>query len=291
MAEPELVVDCRNILGESVVWCPNQRKLYWVDIEQSELHRLDLHTGETEVWKTPERIGSFAFHENDGLLVAFESGFAFYEPMSGEVTRIHDVEAELPTTRLNDGRCDRQGRFIAGAMNESPSGESIASVYRLDPDLSMHKLISGVVCANSTCFSPNGRTMYFADTPAAEIWAYEYDPATGELSNKRVLCEFTDQPGLPDGSTVDAEGYIWNAQWNGHRVVRYAPDGLVDRVIEMPVLNPTCVAFGGDDLDVLYITTARFHMTPEQIAAEPLSGGLFALQPGVKGLPEPRFSG
>ena len=291
MAEAELIVDCKNILGEGPAWHPEQGKLFWVDIQQSELWQLEPMTGETKTWKTPERICSFAFRENDGLVVAFESGFAFYGPDSGEVVRIREIEPELPATRLNDGCCDRQGRFIVGGMDESGNSEPISGVYRLDPDLSVHKLVSGVACANSTCFSPDGRTLYFADTPAAAIWAHDYDPATGTISNKRLFCDFSDQPGVPDGSTVDVEGYLWNAQWNGYRVVRYAPDGSVDRVIELPVMNPTCPVFCGDNLDLLCVTTARYHMTPEQIAAEPNSGGLFAVRPGVKGLPEPKFAG
>ena len=291
MAEVELIVDCKNILGEGPAWHPQQRKLFWVDIERSELWQFDPTTGKTKTWKTPERVGSLAFRQSGGLIVAFESGFAFYEPDSGEVTRIRDIEADLPATRLNDGRCDRQGRFIVGGMDESGNREAISGVYRLDPDLSVHKLISGVACANSTCFSPDGRTMYFADTPVAKIWAFDYDPETGEVSNKKVFCDFSDQPGRPDGSTVDAEGCLWNAQWNGHRLVRYAPDGSIDRVIELPATNPTCPVFFGEDLELLGVTTARYHMTPEQIAAEPISGGLLALRPGVKGLAESQFAG
>ncbi|MFQ5971471.1 MAG: SMP-30/gluconolactonase/LRE family protein [Alphaproteobacteria bacterium] len=291
MSAVELVVDCRNTLGEGVTWSPEQRTLFWVDIEKSELWQLDPATGETRTRNMPERACAFALRQNSGLVVAFESGFAFYDLDSGEVERLHEFEPDLPTTRMNDGRCDRQGRFINGGMDESGNGEAISAVYRLDSDRSVHKLISGVACANSICFSPDGRTMYFADTPRGVIRAYDYDTAGGSVSNRRTLCTFDDQPGLPDGSTVDAEGFVWNAQWNGHRVVRYAPNGAVDRVIEVPVMNPTCVAFGGADLETLYVTTARFQMTPEQTAAEPLSGALFAVRPGVGGLPEPKFAG
>jgi L-arabinonolactonase len=176
-------------------------------------------------------------------------------------------------------------------MDESGKSERISNVYRVDRDLSVHKIISGVACANSTCFSPDGRVMYFADTPTGEIWAYDYDTNTGDISNKKVFANFSDQPGTPDGSIVDSEGYLWNAQWNGHRVVRYRPDSTVDRVISIPVMNPTCLAFGGKALDVIYVTTARYLMTPEQIKAEPLSGGLFAVMVDVKGLNEPKFGG
>jgi L-arabinonolactonase len=133
--------------------------------------------------------------------------------------------------------------------------------------------------------------MYFADTPTGQIWSYDYDADSGAVSNKRVFADFSDQPGIPDGSIVDAEGFLWNAQWNGYRVVRYRPDGTIDRIVDMPVMNPTCVAFGGKDLDILFVTTARYLMTPEQIEAEPLSGGLFAVKVDVQGLNEPKFCG
>jgi sugar lactone lactonase YvrE len=291
MSEIVCVVDCQNTLGEGPVWFADEQKLYWVDIEKSEMWRYDPETGDIKVWNTPERVGCFAFREQGGLLVAFESHLSFWDPESDQTKKIQDFEPDLPKCRTNDGRCDRQGRFIVGGMNESGDGKAISNVYRVDGDLSTHQIISGVTCSNSICFSPDGKVMYFADTPTREIWAFDYDTRTGAISNKRVFTDFSDQPGAPDGSIVDSEGCLWSAQWNGHRVVRYRPDGGVDRVLDMPVMNPTCVAFGGKNLDVLYVTTARYLMTPEQIEAEPLSGGLFAVQAGVKGLKEPKFCG
>ncbi|MDJ0816074.1 MAG: SMP-30/gluconolactonase/LRE family protein [Desulfobacterales bacterium] len=291
MADVKCVVDCQNTLGEGPIWSVDEQKLYWVDIEKSEFQRYDPATKDTEVWKTPERVGSFAFREQGGLLVAFESGLDFWDFKSGQTQRIHNFESDLATTRTNDGRCDRQGRFIVGGINEADNGDPISNVYRLDPDLNLHRIISNVNCANSTCFSPDGTIMYFADTPTGQIWAYDYHVDSGEVANRRVFADFSDQPGMPDGSIVDAEGFLWNAQWNGYRVVRYRPDGSVDRIVDMPVMNPTCVAFGGKELDVLYVTTARYLMKPEQIEAEPLSGGLFAVKVDVKGLNEPKFCG
>jgi len=291
MSDIECVLDCQNTLGEGPAWSVDEQRLYWVDIEKSELRCYDPETGDNKVWKTPERVGSFAFRNQGGLLVAFESGMDFWDPGSGQTKRIQDFEPHLATTRTNDGRCDRQGRFIVGGMNEADDGDPISNVYRLDCDLGIHKIISSVTCANSTCFSPAGTVMYFADTPTGQIWAYDYDADTGVVANRRVFADFSDQPGMPDGSIVDAEGFLWNAQWNGYRVVRYRPDGTIDRIVDIPVMNPTCVAFGGKDLDVLYVTTARYLMTAEQIEAEPLSGGLFALKVDVQGLNEPKFCG
>jgi L-arabinonolactonase len=291
MDKVKCVIDCQNIIGESPIWSVEEQKLYWLDIEQSEFWRYDPETDETKVWKTTERAASFAFREKGGLLVAFESCLAFWNPKTGKTTKLKAIEPALATTRMNDGRCDRQGRFIMGGIDESGKFERISSVYRVDRDLSIHKIIFGVAIANSICFSPDGRVMYFADSPTREIWAYDYDTQTGDVSNKKVFANFSDQPGTPDGSIVDSEGYLWNAQWNGHRVIRYRPDGTVDRVVSFPVMNPTCLAFGGEALDVLYVTTSRYLMTPEQIKAEPLSGGLFAVMVDIKGLKEPKFCG
>ncbi|MBX6320762.1 MAG: SMP-30/gluconolactonase/LRE family protein [Rhodospirillaceae bacterium] len=290
MGKVELVVDCRNTLGEGLVWDAEGGRLYWTDIEERRLWTLDPASGEARSIEAPERIACFAPRRGGGFVVAFASGFAFWDPATGERRDIAPFEPELPNTRLNDGRTDRQGRLIAGGFDEAGSGPP-SSVVRLDPDLTVTTLIRGVGCANGTCISPDGRTMYFADTPRREMWAFDYDPATGALGARRTIARFDDQPGSPDGSCVDAEGFIWNAQWQGRRVVRFAPDGRVDRVIAVPALNPTCVAFGGRDLDTLYITTARYRMTPEEIAAEPVSGGLFAVRPGVRGLSDARFAG
>lgn len=290
VARVELAVDCRNILGESVAWDHDAKRVYWLDIESRELWTLDPASGRTSTHKAAERIACFALRQRGGLLAGFASGFAFYDPDSGQRQDIVKFEPDTANTRLNDGKTDRQGRFIAGGFDEV-EGKSISSVVRIDPDGRMTTLFDSVACANGTCFSPDGKTMYFADTPSATMWSFEYDIARGTVGERRVVASFKSQPGTPDGACVDAEGFIWNAQWNGRRVVRFAPDGRVDRVVEMPVLNPTCVAFGGAELDTLYITTARYQMTPEQLAADPQSGALFALRPGVKGLPDAKFAG
>lgn len=290
MPDVELIVDCRNTLGEGLVWDAEAQRLYWTDIEEQWFWMLDPRSGRVHSVAVPERIACFAPRKNGGLVVAFASGFAFFDPETGRREDIASFEPELPHTRLNDGRTDRQGRLIAGGFDEV-EGKAISSVVRLDPDLRVTQLFNNVTCANGTCFSPDGRTMYFADTPAKEIWAFDYAPSDGTLGKRRRIAGFDEQPGMPDGSCVDAEGFIWNAQWNGRRVVRYAPDGRIDRILEVPVLNPTCVTFGGADLDTLYITTARYLMSAEQISAEPKSGALFACRPGVRGLPDAKFAG
>ena len=290
MSPVDLVVDCHNVLGEGVTWDAVAQRLCWVDIESSEFWTLDPVTRKTTTHKAPDRITCFAPRRGSGLIAAFADCFSLYNPANGAREDIAAFEPNNPNTRLNDGRTDRQGRFVAGGFDER-EGKFVSSVVRLDPDKRITKLVDGVACANSICFSPDGRTMYFADSPARTIWAFEYDVKMGSISNRRVLARFEGQPGQPDGSCVDAEGYIWNAQWNGHRVVRFAQDGRVDRIIPVPALNPTCVAFGGAALDTLYITTARYLMSPAQLADEPEAGALYATRPGVKGLTDAPFEG
>jgi sugar lactone lactonase YvrE len=278
----------RNILGEGVVWDAESGSLLWTDIERSELWQLD-SAGRIKAVKAPERVGCFAPCETGGLVVAFASGFAFWEPGTGRRKDIAPFEAHLPSTRLNDGGTDRQGRFLAGGMDER-DGHPISSLCRLDPDLSVHTLLTDISCSNSLCFSPNGMVMYFADTPKGVIWRFDYDLDSGIPSGQKVFATFEDQPGLPDGSCVDVDGCLWNAQWNGRRIVRYTPSGRIDRLIELPVRNPTCVAFGGAGLDVLYVSTARYLMNPAELEAEPLAGALFAIVPGAIGLPSKKFA-
>ena len=209
------------------------------------------------------------------------------------VTPICSIEPDLPTTRLNDARCDRQGRFVFGTLNEAPDRAPIGSFYRLNTDLSVERLpLPGIAIPNSICFSPDGTRMYHCDTLANVILCCDYDPATGAVGNQRLFADLGGAPGSPDGSTVDSEGFVWNAQWGGARVVRYAPDGRIDREIVLPVAQPSCPAFGGPALDRLYVTTAHENLTAEARLAQPSAGGLFAIDPdGVRGLPEVRFAG
>jgi L-arabinonolactonase len=285
----EVAAAHRCVHAEGPVWSDEEQKLYWTDIESRALWRLDPKTGGVTSWTMPEKVCSMAFRERGGLLIAFETGLSFYDLQRRSEQRIADIEPDLPTTRLNDGRCDRQGRFVVGGFDSSEKGLSAA--YRLDLDLSLHRLFGGLSSANSTCFSPDGRTMYYADSPQAVIWAFNYDLDTGTPGTRRVFCDFRDQPGIPDGSVIDADGCLWNAQWNGGRVVRYRPDGSIDRIVEVPCRNPTSLAFGGRDLDTLYITTSRLTLTEEEARRQPLAGALLAVRPAVKGLPETRFRG
>jgi L-arabinonolactonase len=288
----QLVVDGRHTLGEGLVWNGRSGRLLWTDIEASVLWAHDPAAGTLERWPLPERLCSIALTHSDArLLLALESGLAFFDLPSGELTRICDVEAHLPSTRLNDGRCDRQGRFVFGVFNQDDDPKRpIGGFYRLNHDLSLERLpLGGVAIANSICFSLDGRTMYYCDSATREIRCCDYAPGSGAIANPRVFAHADAAPGDPDGSTIDADGYLWNARWGAGQVVRFAPDGSVDRVLELPALQPTCPAFGGPGLDTLYVTSATANLPPAHLMAAPGSGGVFAHAPGVRGLPESRF--
>lgn len=286
----DLVLDCQNEHGEGVLWNALDRRLWWTDIHGKKLWAYDPATRSSESFEAPDRICCFAPRRDGTLVAAFADGFAFFDPKTGRRDDIAAFEPDLPQTRLNDGRTDREGNFIAGGMDEKDF-EPISSVWRLDANLKLTRLFGSVRCANSTCFSPDGRTMYFADSPECEIVAFDYTSGVASVGKKRSVAKLPKERGVPDGSCVDAEGFIWNAVWEGYRVERFAPDGRLDRTIEVSVQKPTCVAFGGPDLDTLFITTSRLGSSNAILEREPYSGGLFAVRPGVKGLIDAPFAG
>lgn len=284
----ELVLDARNILGEGILWNERTSRLFWTDIESSQLWSHTPSTGATQRWPLPERLCSLALTADDGrLLLGLASGLAFFDLGTGTLEALHQVEAQLPGTRLNDGRVDRQGRFVFGMFNQADHPKHpIGGFYRLNRDLSLERLPLGdVAIANSICFSPDGATMYYADSATREIRCCDYDPATGAVDRLRVFAAADAAPGDPDGATIDADGCLWSARWGAGRVVRFAPDGRVDRILDVPAVQPTCLAFGGPGLDILYVTSASVGLRH----AGPDDGGLFARGLDVRGLPEQRF--
>lgn len=288
--ELRCVVNCGNILGEGAIWDEATSALWWVDIQGALLQSFTPSTGKVATHRLPERIGSFALRANGtGFICAFESGFALYDPATGSCDWIARPEKDMPRNIMNDGKCDRQGRFWAGSLNEDENAPT-GALYRIGIDRSCTKIESGITVSNALCWSPDSRTMYYGDSVARTIWAYDFNAASGTASNRRVFAT-TAAPAVPDGATVDAEGFIWNAEWDGWCITRYAPDGRIDRVIDLPVQKVTSCAFGGPGLKTLYITSASRDLTPDQLAAQPLAGHLLALEPGVAGLPEARYRG
>ncbi|AON53279.1 SMP-30/gluconolactonase/LRE family protein [Herbaspirillum seropedicae] len=289
----QLLMDGHHELGEGVLWCDRSQSVFWTDIHASRLWNHDPQTGLTRSWGMPERLCCYAFTADpQQLLIGLESRLAFFNLSTGTIAPICRIEDDLPSTRLNDGRCDRQGRFVFGTLNEDPGRAPIASFYRLNTDLTLERLsLPSIAISNSICFSLDGKLMYHCDSMAGKVMVCDYDTASGAVSGQRVFADVA-QPGGPDGSTIDAEGYLWNAQWGGARVVRYAPDGRIDRVVAIPTSQPSCVAFGGAQFDTLYVTTAHEGMSAEQRAADPQAGALFAVAlADVRGLPEVRFAG
>jgi sugar lactone lactonase YvrE len=289
----QCVVQSADILGEVPLWCDRSQRLWWVDVRRPALQSHDPATGRHTAQRLPETllVGAIALREAGGFVLATNHGLYFYDPASGLPPQaVVDPESDKPGHRLNDGKCDRRGRFWVGSMLDQKR-EPAGTLYRFDPDHRCHAMLDGFVLPNALSWSPDDRSMYFADTHNQVIWVFDYDLDDGAISNRRVFKDWTHQPGRPDGATVDADGYVWNCMVATGQLVRLAPDGRVDRVIQLPVTNPTCPAFGGAGLDVLYVTSHSQRLTPEKLALEPLAGGLFALDVGVKGLPEPRYRG
>ena len=291
MVEIECVVDCKNVLGEGPVWCPDEQALYWVDIKGKLINRLTPASGKVETWPVEEEPGSIALRKDGGMIVAFYGGFRVYDIATGKGETILEIETETQRSRLNDGRCDRQGRFWAGSMDDLMK-EPLGGLYRLDTDYSVHKAESDIICSNSIAFSPDGATMYYADLGIDTIWSYDLDTTTGAISNRRVFASTKDMRGSPDGSAVDSDGYLWNAMWDGWCLARWAPDGTLDRTIDLPVQRPTCPMFGGSDLTTIYLTCASIFLSEKELTKQPQAGGVFAINgTGATGLPEPRFAG
>ena len=299
----ECVLQCENHLGEGPVWDVEEGRLYWVDgtgrrVGKPSIWRLDPRTGKVEHWSLSHDVGALALRKGGGAVLALDDGFYFFDFESGKLDLIQLVDADQPRTRLNDGKCDRRGRFIAGGMDDKEELK-ICGLWRLDADLRVTKLDGGIICTNGPCWSPDDKTFYVADSFQGEFWAYDYDLEAGTLSNKRVFASFKGDPGVADGSTVDAEGCLWNAQVIGGDLVRYAPDGSVERRIGVPVKNLTSVMFGGEKLDELYVTSmarvkhpAVHDLFAKQMKPQFLAGSLFRITGlGIRGLPEPRFAG
>jgi len=288
----EVLVDVKTILGEGPLWDVEEPRLYWIDSFGMNVFRATADGQEIRAWDVPQKIGSMALRKSGGAVVSLARGFHFLDFRTGDVELIVDPEPGRTNNRLNDGKVDRRGRFIAGSMDTMEEGPS-GALYRLDPDLSLHKLDDKIIVSNGPCWSPDSKTFYFADTWSGEIWQYDYDLATGSVANRRTFAKVDrSRGGAADGSTVDAEGCLWNALVYDGRLVRYRPDGSVDRIIEMPVKKVTSVMFGGPALDILYVTSMAKPPLPRFPGDGVQRGSLFAIYDlGIKGVPEPRFAG
>jgi L-arabinonolactonase len=285
---PRLFVDAQARLGECPLWCDRTNSLWWTDIESRSISRRGAD-GEVKHWSLPEKVGSFALCADDArLLLGLASGIALFDPSNGRMSELVPLNAGDPEIRINDGRCDRQGRFVFGLFNKAAA--PVGHFYRVSGDLRIERLpLPPAGVGNSIAFSPDGTTMYYADSPTRTIFSVDYR-ADGSLGEPRVFVVLPADAGFPDGSTVDAQGGLWNAQWMGSCVVRYDSTGRETARFALPVSKPTCPAFGGPQLDELYVTSARIGLDSDALQREPSAGGVIALTPGWRGLPESRFA-
>lgn len=287
MNEIELVLAADDELGEGPLWHPQEKALYWVDIEGRRYHRLEPQSGLHEITPVSARPGVLAFRRQGGLVLATDRGFLLFDPASGEQTLLGDPEANKPQTRFNDGAVDRMGRFWAGTMGDPRNN----NLYRLDPDGSIHCMDTGIDLSNGISWSLDDRVMYFVDSIPKVIYAYDFDLASGSIANRRVFIDRSAQQGVPDGLIVDADGYLWTAIWGGGCLERYDPHGRLVQNFPMPVTFPTSMAFSGPDMEDLYITSARTEIPLDERAQFPLAGSLFRMRAAGRGVAEPMFAG
>ena len=289
-ADVEVVLDARAELGEGPRWDPGEQRLLWVDIMAGRVHAFRPDKGACRNVGVGKPVGALAGARDGSLVLAVADGFARLDFKSGATTMLAAVEADRPQNRMNDGACDPAGRFWAGtmALDESPGQ---GALYRLDPDLTVHTMVTSVTISNGIDWSLDGRRMYYVDSPTRRIDVFDFDGPAGAITNRRPFAAIPEDAGIPDGLTVDADGFVWLALWGGAALRRYAPDGTLERTVPLPVSHPTSCAFGGAALDELYVTSARRPLSVEERKREPEAGSLLRLRPGVKGRPANLFGG
>lgn len=287
----ECVLEARALLGEGPVWDVERGILYWVDIERGEVHRFDPGRFEDKAVSLGMRVGAVVPARSGELVVATQDGFGIFDQRKGRLTALANPEADNPDNRFNDGKCDPVGRFWAGTMSMS-GRKGAGALYCLDTDASVTRRIEGVSISNGLAWSLDEQTMYFIDSPTRQVVAYDYDADTGEVANERVVVDVPAAEGTPDGMAIDAEGKLWIAMWGGWQVCRFDPgSGRLIESISLPVARVSSCAFGGPNLDWLYITTARKGLREEDLREQPLAGGLFRCRPGVTGTEAYYFEG
>jgi sugar lactone lactonase YvrE len=283
----EVVVNDRALVGESPMWSVAEGALYWLDGRNDVIERIEPDSGMRASWNTPAKVNALALRAAGGLIVAMKSGIATLDTTTGDFTHLVTPGDYTATMRMNDGKVDRAGRFWFGTMHDDGSDAS-GRIYRLDSDGTLATIDRGYTIPNGFAWSPDDRTFYVADSQLRTIYAYDFDAPAGEVHDRRPFAQ-TAEGTMPDGATVDADGYVWSANVGGWGIARFAPDGTLDRRLELPVQRPTSVIFGGPDLRTLFITTASRRLSPEQLAAQPLAGAVLAVGVDVPGLPEPAF--
>lgn len=282
------VADVHAVLGEGPVWVARENALYWLDIKGRKIFRLS-DAGELSQWPTPFRVGSIAPRASGGFIAGTDQGIAEIDLKTGQLDVLFNPEEELPGNRFNDGKVDRSGRFWAGTMDDSERQAS-GALYRFDSKLKWSSVDKGYKVANGPAFSPDGKFMYHNDSGRQVTYVFDMDE-TGNAANRRTFLQFGEGDGYPDGMTVDAEGCMWIAFWDGGCIRRFSPGAELLQTVEMPVSRPTSCAFGGSDLDRLYVTSASIGLDESALSMQPNAGGLFMVTPGVQGIAEVPFAG
>ena len=298
--EIRCILPAHAVLGEGALWSPREQVLFWIDQMRPEIHRFDPKTGKDMQLNLdlPNQLGAVVSRAAGGLILAASDGISMInEDLSERSTYINPISA-VPRASFNDAKCDRQGRLWAGTTDRLET-EPVGCLYRIDRGASVARIADGFICSNGPSFSPDGRVMYHTRTHDRAIYAYDIHPKTGEATNGRIFARIEPDTGVPDGSTVDAEGFLWSTHWGGWRINRYASDGRLERVIEMPIKSPTSCAFGGPDMTTLFVTSASIefvdgawvYLDEAGFQKAPHAGAIFAIETSIRGLPEPAFRG
>jgi sugar lactone lactonase YvrE len=286
---PVAILPVHNALGEGILWDSRRQVLWWTDIQSRRLYRHDWPRAHTQILDMPERVGSFGLVQgSERLITAFESGIAMYDTHEAAVSWLARDANRDPAVRFNDGRVDRQGRFWSGTMVEGDQSSASGCLYSVDSTFGTRCQLTGVRISNSLCMSPDGRQLYFADSPTRTIRVFELNEPEGTLGASRIFAQ-TPAGADPDGATIDADGCLWSAHWGAGCVVRYTPQGRIDRTLRVPTSQPTCVCFAGPGLDVLCVTTARTGLSETALLGEPNAGDVFLYRVGAQGLPEAEY--
>lgn len=289
--QPKLILDAKAQLGEGALWHEGAQRLYWVDIEGKKLHLYDPATHQDREIPVGERIGTVVPTQEGNALVALQNGIHLLNLDSEKLSLVANPLEGTPNIRFNDGKCDPAGRFWVGSMDLDEK-KNVAALYRINHDGSVKKMLGDITISNGIVWSADKKTMYYIDSPTHKVMAYDYDDASGDLSNPRVAVQVPQEAGSPDGMAIDAEDKLWIAHWGGSSVVCWNPhNGEMMRRIELPAPHVTSCAFGGENLETLYMTTARQGLDSDQLEQYPLSGGLFMIKPGVQGVPAHFFQG
>lgn len=287
-----------SILGESPLWHPIEKVLYWVDILGKKLHRLNINTHHHDVWLMPTDISCIAPNKNGGIIAGFKHGVAILNPITNTINYL-DVLSEKAAADsvFNDGHCDRQGRFWLGTKAAGEVGAKdilkippTGAVYRFGAEKKLQEQVGNYIVTNGLVFSLDSKYFFIANSPKRIIYRYEFDSDSGTIHNPTIFSKIADDAGVPDGMALDSEGFLWNCHFAGWRITRYTPDGKIDRVIKMPVGYPTSCCFGGPDLNTLFVTSAKRDVSDAELKHQPLAGCLFAIDVDVPGVPEPCFT-